>query len=37
VFKVIHGRRKFVRLKKVHRCFVPPFETTTLVVTYSAT
>jgi uncharacterized protein YggE len=37
VFKVIGGKRKLQRFKKVHRCFVPPFESTTLTVTYSAT
>jgi hypothetical protein len=37
VFKVIGGKRKVVRTKRVHRCFVPPFEITTLTVTYSAT
>ena len=37
VFKVVKGRHKLVRFKKVHRCFVPSFETTALAVTYSAT
>jgi uncharacterized protein YggE len=36
VIKVVGGKRKRVGSKRVHRCFVPPFETTTLTVTYSA-
>jgi hypothetical protein len=36
VFKVVSGKRKRVGSKRVHRCFVPPFEATTLTVTYSA-
>jgi hypothetical protein len=35
-FKVVAGKRKRVGVKHVHRCFVPPFEATTLTVTYSA-
>jgi hypothetical protein len=34
VGKVVPGRTP--KLKKVHRCFVPPFAYTTLTVTYSA-
>ncbi len=38
VFKLLKNhRRKLVRFKKVHRCFVPFQEITTLAVTYSAT
>ena len=37
VFKVVGGKRKLVRVKKVHTCFVPPFEAVSLTVTYSAT
>jgi len=37
IFKVVGGKRKVVRVRRVHRCFVPPFEVTTLTVTYSAT
>lgn len=37
IFKSVNGHRKVVRFKKVHRCFVPGFATTTLTVTYSAT
>ena len=37
VFKVVGGKRKLQRVKHVHRCFVPSFESTTLTVTYSAT
>ena len=29
--------RKLVRIRKVYACVVPPFEDTTLTVTYSAT
>jgi Protein of unknown function (DUF541) len=36
VFKKVNGHRKVVRVKKVHRCFVPPFAYTTLTVTYAA-
>jgi hypothetical protein len=36
VFKVVGGKRKVVRVRRVHRCFAPPFEVTTLTVTYSA-
>jgi hypothetical protein len=38
VLKVAKNKRpKVIRVKKVHRCFPPPNETTTLTVTYSAT
>ncbi|MDQ6606315.1 MAG: hypothetical protein M3Z06_07190 [Actinomycetota bacterium] len=37
VFKVVGKRRKLVRIKKVHRCIVPPYQTIQLSVTYSAT
>jgi hypothetical protein len=37
VFKVVNGKRKVVATKRVHRCFVPSFEATTLTVTYAAT
>ncbi len=37
IFKQGNHRRKLVGFKKVHRCFVPPFASTTLTVTYSAT
>jgi hypothetical protein len=36
VFKIVKHKRKVVRFKKVHRCFVPPFQATSLTVTYSA-
>jgi hypothetical protein len=38
VFKIIAGKRKRKRVgvKHVHECFVPPFEFTTLTVTYAA-
>jgi hypothetical protein len=36
IFKKVGGKRKRVGVKLVHRCFVPPFEITTLTVTYSA-
>jgi len=36
VFRVVHRRRKLVRVRKFHACIVPPFEVTTLTVTYSA-
>jgi hypothetical protein len=36
VFKVVHKKHKLVRFKSVHVCFVPPFEATSLVVTYAA-
>jgi uncharacterized protein YggE len=36
IFKRVNGHRKVVRVKKVRRCFVPPFVSTTLSVTYSA-
>jgi hypothetical protein len=34
--KIVAGRKTVVAGKRVRRCFVPPFETTTLMVTYSA-
>jgi uncharacterized protein YggE len=34
--EVVAGKKKVVTGKRVRRCFVPPFETTTLTVTYSA-
>jgi Protein of unknown function (DUF541) len=37
VVKVVNHKRKVVATKRVRRCFVPPFEATTLTVTYSAT
>ncbi len=36
VFKIVNHKRKLVRTKKVHACIVPPYETTTLIVTYNA-
>jgi hypothetical protein len=36
VIKVVNGKRKVVRTRKVHTCIVPPFEATTLTVTYAA-
>jgi uncharacterized protein YggE len=36
ILKVVDGKRKLVGTKKVHRCLVPPFEVTTLTITYSA-
>jgi len=36
IFRQGKHRRKLVGFKKVHRCFVPPFASTTLTVTYSA-
>lgn len=36
VFKTTDGKRKLVRVKRVHRCFAPAFEDTTLAVTYAA-
>lgn len=36
VFKVVNKRRKLVRVRKFRTCVVPPFEATTLTVTYSA-
>jgi uncharacterized protein YggE len=36
IIKVVNGKRKVVGTKRVHRCIVPPFELTTLTVTYSA-
>lgn len=37
VFKVVAGRRTLKSVKRVHRCFVPAFESSTMTVTYSAT
>lgn len=37
VFKVVNGKRKLKRVKRVYTCFVPPFEAVSLTVTYSAT
>jgi hypothetical protein len=37
VTKKIGGKIKLVRFKKVHRCVVPGYASTTLSVTYSAT
>jgi hypothetical protein len=37
VIKVVHKKRKAVGVKQVHVCFPPPFEATTLTVTYAAT
>jgi uncharacterized protein YggE len=34
--KIVAGKKRVVAGKRVRRCFVPPFETTTLTVTYSA-
>jgi uncharacterized protein YggE len=36
VFSTVNGKRKLVRVKRVHRCFVPPFEVTSLTVTFAA-
>ncbi len=36
VFKVVHTKRKLVRFRKFYACIVPPFEASTLTVTYSA-
>lgn len=35
IFKVVKGRHKLVGFKRVHRCFVPPFEFLSLSVTYN--
>ncbi len=37
VIKVVNKKRKVVRVKKVHVCIVPPYEASTLTVTYAAT
>lgn len=37
IIKVVTGKHRVVGTKRVHRCFVPPFVTTVLTVTYSAT
>lgn len=36
VFKRADGRRKVVKTRKVHRCFVPRYAYTTITLTYSA-
>lgn len=36
VFKIVNHRHKLVRLRKIHACIVPRYETTTLTVTYNA-
>jgi len=36
VFKTVHHKQKLVRVRKVHACIVPPYEATTLTVTYNA-
>jgi hypothetical protein len=36
ITKVVAGKRKQVGVKHIHRCFVPPFQATTLTVTYAA-
>ena len=36
VFKIVKHRRRLVRVRKVHACIVPPYEATTLTVTYNA-
>ena len=36
VFKVVNGKRKVVRVKRVRQCIVPQFEFVTLTVTYAA-
>jgi uncharacterized protein YggE len=35
--KIVAGKKKIVPGKRVRRCFVPAFESTTLTITYSAT
>jgi hypothetical protein len=35
--KLVAGKKKLVPGKRIRRCFVPAFESTTLTVTYSAT
>ena len=37
VFKKVNGKRKLVKVKRIHRCIVPPFTTTVLTVTFAAT
>ncbi len=37
VFKQVNHREKLIRVKKVHRCFVPEFASTTLTLIYTAT
>jgi hypothetical protein len=36
VFHTVNGKRRLVRLRKVHRCIVPPSETAQLSVTFAA-
>jgi hypothetical protein len=36
VFKIVNHKHKLVRFKKVHACIVPPYQATTLTVTYNA-
>lgn len=36
VFKIVNHLHKLVRFKKVHACIVPPYQATTLTVTYNA-
>jgi hypothetical protein len=36
IIKTVDGKRKRVGVKHVHKCFVPPFQETTLTVTYAA-
>ena len=36
VFRIVNKKRKLVRFKKVHACVVPPYQATTLTVTYNA-
>lgn len=36
VFKKVNGKRKLVKIKREHRCFVPANADITLTVTYSA-
>jgi uncharacterized protein YggE len=36
ITKVVAGKRKQVGVKHTHRCFVPPFQATTLTVAYAA-
>jgi hypothetical protein len=37
IVRIRHGHRRVVGFKRVHRCFVPPVEVTSLSVTYTAT
>ena len=36
VFRIVNHKHKLVRFKKVHACNVPPYQATTLTVTYDA-